>query len=506
MVHQDVVLAKLSSGKLTTRFGEFDVSVFHDGHEEALVLSMGALGGEEHVICRIHSECISSHVFFADECDCSEQMVNAQRLISEQKLGLIIYLRQEGRGSGAAAHVSTLDLKHRGIPQHEAYLARGYRDDIRAYDIAAKVVHFLQIRSICLLSANVQKKADLERFGVTISSCGDLGERVVRLDRERGNIVAYAGIHKQEPLGRHADASRILVIGDFNVDYLVSQASFGAGGIVERPEPIVGGTAVNAGRTFKAQGFYPILFGKIGRDSAGTAIIRELESARITALLGESPELSTGECTIIYFSAENKRVLIKEDRNANDYDLKNLGDALKLAQLDENDMVFLVGHEFVRSGSAKVRALLQLLKTTTGAPIILDVVPHNMYERVARQDFADAISTDVTVLLGEFRTFMGFLGEALDQDARPDNTSMASILDAFPCKILVLRYGRGDISRQTVIQRQDGGSYQILEEAATGYDQIPDSEKRGFGDKLTAELLKRFHANICEPAMTSSLA
>ena len=110
MVQQDVVLARLSTGKLNTRFGEFDVSVFHDGHEEALVLSKGTLGGERDVICRIHSECISSHVFFADECDCSEQMSQAQRLISERGLGLIIYLHQEGRGSGAAAHVATRSI------------------------------------------------------------------------------------------------------------------------------------------------------------------------------------------------------------------------------------------------------------------------------------------------------------------------------------------------------------------------------------------------------------
>ena len=127
---------------------------------------------------------------------------------------------------------------------------------MRTYDIAAKIIHFHQIESICLLLANVQKRADLERGGVTISCCRDLGEAVTILDRRASNIIAFADIHKQDPFGHRAEATR-MVVGDFNVDYLVSQASFGSGGIVERPQPSVGGTAVNAGRAFQLPGSTP---------------------------------------------------------------------------------------------------------------------------------------------------------------------------------------------------------------------------------------------------------
>ena len=83
MKREDMVLAKLAEGQLETDYGRFNIAVFHDGNEQAVVLSMGDLTGEENVICRIHSECISAHVFFGHVCDCRDQMMKSQKQYSE---------------------------------------------------------------------------------------------------------------------------------------------------------------------------------------------------------------------------------------------------------------------------------------------------------------------------------------------------------------------------------------------------------------------------------------
>jgi GTP cyclohydrolase II len=129
------LLALLGEGVLATEFGDFKMCVFHDGRDQAVVLYKGRLSGQEKVPCRIHSECLSSHVFSGTICDCKEQMIKSQQLIRDTGKGLIIYLEQEGRGCGAAAHVATLDLKTKGIPQPEAYRLVGFPNDTRNHQI-----------------------------------------------------------------------------------------------------------------------------------------------------------------------------------------------------------------------------------------------------------------------------------------------------------------------------------------------------------------------------------
>src|SRR5437868_11222834 len=132
-----IVLAHLAHGKLETEYWEFDLHVFHDGHEESIVLSLGNIRGGEGILCRVHSECMCGHVFLSTECDCREQMDVAQRWIAQDQRGLVIFLRQEGKGNGAAAHVATLPLKKLKISQSESYKRVGFSEDSRNYAMAA---------------------------------------------------------------------------------------------------------------------------------------------------------------------------------------------------------------------------------------------------------------------------------------------------------------------------------------------------------------------------------
>lgn len=169
--HNNTTLALLSQGEIDTDFGLFDIFVFHDGYEESVVITKGKLSGMTNVICRIHSECITSHFFNSIECDCKEQMKVAQKKIQDSEIGIIIFLHQEGRGNGAAAHIATQHIKKKlGYSQSDAYEFVGFPKDNRSYNIAAKIIKFFNIKSIRLLSDNQVKIKSLKKSGIGVET------------------------------------------------------------------------------------------------------------------------------------------------------------------------------------------------------------------------------------------------------------------------------------------------------------------------------------------------
>ncbi len=104
------LITELSSGKFSSLYGDFNMHFFTDGKDNAIALSLGDIHGAEEILVRIQSECISAQAFFGTICDCREQMEASLQLIEKEGKGLIIYLFQEGRGNGAAAHIGTLKL------------------------------------------------------------------------------------------------------------------------------------------------------------------------------------------------------------------------------------------------------------------------------------------------------------------------------------------------------------------------------------------------------------
>ncbi len=488
------VLALLSEGPLDTDYGRFKVSVFHDGDQQAVVLSTGELAGQEDVICRIHSECISSHVFYGEICDCSEQMIKSQKLIQNERQGLIIYLEQEGRGAGAAAHVATLALKEQGIDQREAYTLRGFPEDTRRFDIAAKVIRFLQIKSVILISSNKKKIQTLQNWKIEISGTKDLEGYVTILGKSKRNRVDAIQRGKQKPIIESGSKGWVFIIGDLIIDYRCSQKVSRGDVIVDKPAPIIGGTAFNAAKAFNKKGFKSIVFGKVGDDKDGQLIRTELERREITSLIGLSKNKSTGNCSIIFIEGANHRVLIKEEDNANDYDLGNLEQAIQLSQIGKGNFALIVGHPFVRFGRNHTKKLIDMI-SETGAKIILDLVPHNMYEKVTLSDFNYAVDNNADVIIGAYHTLMKLIDrEAIKE--KPDNGDWKKLLTNFKSKFLVVRYGIGSISKQAICKRIAGGGFRILEVKDTGYTEATAEEKRGFGDILTADFLLKYQDEL----------
>ncbi len=153
---------------LPTAYGEFQVYGFLDEKKkEHLALIKGDVVNREHVLCRVHSECLTSEVFYSLRCDCREQLENALSMIQERE-GIFIYLRQEGRDIGLFEKLKTYNLQYKGLDTYQANVELGHAEDARDYGTAAQILTHFNIVSICLLSNNPDKKAQLEAYGITI--------------------------------------------------------------------------------------------------------------------------------------------------------------------------------------------------------------------------------------------------------------------------------------------------------------------------------------------------
>lgn len=480
-------LVRLASGPLLTEFGQWAIHAFHDGNEQALVLAMGELRSSGDVLCRIHSECLTSHIFFATECDCAGQMRKAQRLIAQEGVGLIIYLQQEGRGNGAAAHIATLELKNSGMDQLAAYNAVGFRDDVRRYDIAAKILHSFHIASVRLIGANKHKEDALRRAKIAVTEHKYHGGTVIELGRSLRNFTSDVRSGAAHSPVWAAAKSRVLVVGDLNVDFIIPERSFHADGIIDAPRPAVGGTAYNAAKHFRDADLNPVLFGRVGGDAHGKLIEDALSDSGITSLVARDAQKQTGTATLVYGDS-GKRIMVQHGESANDYNLSDIEQALVLSRIGADDIVFLVGHPFVRQSIGECRQLLEML-CGTKARVVLDIVPHNMHERLEVAAFEAIAHGLVHGVIGETETIAGLCGVQNPRSPGDHVRVMEAVFQRLGARLLVLRYGRGGIEKQDVLTFGSDGIVNVLERIDTNYLATPPARRSGFGDRLTAAVL-----------------
>jgi GTP cyclohydrolase II len=161
------MIYKIIEGTLQTEVGSFLESIYSDGKDTAICLTHGNVINTDQLLIRIHSHCISSHVFLYTGCDCREQMRKAQEKIIANGSGVIIWLDQEGRSNGHAAKIASEKWKLTGMTQSDAYVAAGFKADNREYSLAIKIINEFKPKSILLLTNNPNKKAAV--MGVDIN-------------------------------------------------------------------------------------------------------------------------------------------------------------------------------------------------------------------------------------------------------------------------------------------------------------------------------------------------
>lgn len=192
--YHDKLVSCEASPLLPTSYGEFRaygyVNEVNGEHHVALV--KGDIGDGEDVLVRVHSECLTGDVFGSLRCDCGDQLHSAMRQVDAEGRGIVLYMRQEGRGIGLINKLKAYELQQQGMDTVEANLALGFEPDAREYYIGAQILRDLGVRTMRLLTNNPDKVYQLEEFGLRITErvpiqvdANDFDRRYLRTKRDK---------------------------------------------------------------------------------------------------------------------------------------------------------------------------------------------------------------------------------------------------------------------------------------------------------------------------------
>ena len=202
-------LLRYAEADLPTAYGPFRLYVYRTGEtttpsasslsvDEHMAIVKGDISGGTAVLCRVHSECWTSEVLGSLKCDCRDQLDAALAKIAAEGTGVVVYLRQEGRGIGLGNKIRAYNLQDKGADTVEANLRLGFEADARSYDLAAAILSDLGVRSVRLLTNNPLKVAGLEASGVKVT------DRLSHWVGENQHNASYLAV-KRRKMGHHPD-------------------------------------------------------------------------------------------------------------------------------------------------------------------------------------------------------------------------------------------------------------------------------------------------------------
>ena len=198
-MRSEKLVQRLVSTLLPTKYGEFQLHLYRSetDNKEHIALVKGEITAEDPVLVRVHSECLTGDVFGSLRCDCHEQLVAAIQMVQKSGTGIVLYMRQEGRGIGLVNKLQAYKLQDEGFDTVEANEKLGFRADLRDYGIGAQILRDLGVRRMRLLTNNPKKVVGLEGYGLKIvervpleMSANEVNERYLKTKRDKlGHLI-----------------------------------------------------------------------------------------------------------------------------------------------------------------------------------------------------------------------------------------------------------------------------------------------------------------------------
>lgn len=171
MGHGQLAVRRIAKAHLPSKYGHFELIAYENdiSPDTHLALIKGDLGGDEPVLVRVHSECLTGDAFGSLRCDCGDQLASALRQIEREGRGVLVYMRQEGRGIGLANKIKAYELQDNGRDTVQANVELGFKPDLRDYGIGAQILVDLGVRRMRIMTNNPRKIIGLEGYGIEIT-------------------------------------------------------------------------------------------------------------------------------------------------------------------------------------------------------------------------------------------------------------------------------------------------------------------------------------------------